>query len=188
MAEVLKDKNSELISKRWAHALMELISENSDFSKENVLEDLNFIAETIASSEELSQVITNPSVSTDEKQIVICKLFQEKVTSVVYNFIFALNLRKRLYLAGDIAKEFKKELDKFNNIKHVSITSAIELNESKKDEIKGKIASKLDADINVDWTTDDDIIAGLIFNIDETVIDNSVRHKLEDLSKNIIKG
>ena len=33
-----------------------------------------------------------------------------------------------------------------------------------------------------------DIIAGLIFKIDELVIDNSVKHKLDDLSREIIKG
>ena len=108
--------------------------------------------------------------------------------SVVYNFIFALNLRKRLYLAGYIAEEFAKELDKLNNVKHVNVTSAIELNDTKKDEIKDKIASKLNANIDVNWETNNEIIAGLVFDIDETVIDNSIRHKLEDLSNSIIKG
>jgi F-type H+-transporting ATPase subunit delta len=188
MTESLKDKNSELISKRWAKALMELVCEDSEISKEKVLEDLNFISDTIKSSAELSEVITNPSVSTEEKQVIICKLFQDKVLSVVYNFIFALNLRKRLYLAGYIAEEFAKELDKLNNVKHVNVTSAIELNDTKKDEIKDKIASKLNANIDVNWETNNEIIAGLVFDIDETVIDNSIRHKLEDLSNSIIKG
>ena len=57
------------------------------------------------------------------------------------------------------------------------------------EDIKNKIASKLNKDVVVDWGVDSNIIAGLIFNIDELIIDNSVRHKLEDLSKEIcIKG
>jgi len=188
MTESLKDKNSELISKRWAKALIELTCEDASVSKEAVLNDLNFISDTIISSAELSEVITNPSVSTEEKQVVICKLFQDKVQSMVYNFIFALNLRKRLYLIGEIAEEFKKELDTLNNVKHVNVTSAIELNDTKKDEIKNKISSKVNSNVDINWTTDDEIIAGLIFNIDETVIDNSIRHKLEDISKIMIKG
>ena len=43
-------------------------------------------------------------------------------------------------------------------------------------------------EVVVEWGVDSDIIAGLIFNIDEMIIDNSIRHKLEDLSKEIIKG
>ncbi len=187
MAEALKDKNSELVSKRWAKALMELVLEDESIAKEDVLNDLRNVASIVDSSDELSTVINNPSISTEEKQIVLCKLFQGKVAPLVYNFIFTLNLRKRAGLLSDIAIEFEKELDRVNNVKHVNITSAIELSDEKKDEIKNKIASKLDSNIIVDWGVDNEIIAGLIFNIDETVIDNSVKHKLEDLSKSIMR-
>ena len=187
MAEALKDKNSELVSKRWAKALMELVLEDESIAKEDVLNDLRNVASIVDSSDELSTVINNPSISTEEKQIVLCKLFQGKVAPLVYNFIFTLNLRKRAGLLRDIAIEFEKELDRVNNVKHVNITSAIELSDEKKDEIKNKIASKLDSNIIVDWGVDKEIIAGLIFNIDETVIDNSVKHKLEDLSKSIMR-
>lgn len=188
MAESLKDRNTEIVSKRWAKALMDLVCEDSNLSKEDVLKDLQFVSDTINSSEELSTVISNPSISTEEKQIMVCKLFQDKISTLVYNFIFALNLRKRLGLAGDIAVEFGKELDKINNLKHVNITSAIELQDEKKERIKEQIASKLSSNVDVNWGIDKDIIAGLVFNIDEVVIDNSIRHKLEDISKTMIKG
>ena len=186
MTESSKDKNTELVAKRWAKALMDLACEDSSLSKEDVLRDLRFVAETINSSEELSLAISNPSISTEEKQIIVCKLFQDKIMTVVYNFIFALNLRKRLNIVGDIAVEFGKELDKINNLKHVSVTSAIELKDEKKESIKGQIASKLNSNVDVNWGVDEDIIAGLVFNIDEVVIDNSIRHKLEDISKSMI--
>ena len=188
MTATVKDRNSELVSKRWAKALMELSLEDETISKEEILNELKEIAETIEVSESLYDVINNPSISTEEKQIVLCKLFQENKMPIVYNFIFALNLRKRVGLVGEIAKEFEKELDKLNNITHVEVTSAIELNDNKKEDIKSKIASKLNKEITVDWGVDKDIIAGLILNIDETIVDNSIRHKLEDLSKMIVKG
>ncbi len=188
MTSSVKDKNSELVSKRWAKALMELAKEDTSISKEDVLRDLKDIADTISSSDELSGVINNPSISTEEKQIVLCKLFQDKVIPIVYNFVFALNLRKRAGLIGEIAVAFEKELEELKNITHVEVTSAIELDDARKEEIKKKIASKLNKDVIVDWGVDSDIIAGLIFNIDEVIVDNSIRHKLEDVSKTIIKG
>jgi len=188
MTELLRDKNTELISKRWAKALMDLAQEDANVSKKDILDDLREVASVINSSEELSNVISNPSISTEEKQIVLCKLFENSILPMVYNFIFALNLRKRVCMINEIANEFEKELDNVNNIVHVNITSAIDLDESKKEEIKNKISSKLNKEIIADWNVNNDIIAGLVFNIDETVVDNSVRHKLEDLSKKIIKG
>ncbi|MBE7703918.1 MAG: ATP synthase F1 subunit delta [Cyanobacteria bacterium SIG28] len=188
MTSTVKAKNCELIAKRWALALMELACEAENVSKEDILDDLIQISETLNSSEELSDVINNPSVSTEEKQIVLCKIFQTNTMPIVYNFLFALNLRKRVGIIGEIAKEFAKELDRLKNITHVNITSAIELNEEKREEIKQKIAEKLHKDIVVDWGVDSEIIAGLIFNIDNNILDNSVRNKLEDLSRTIIKG
>ena len=187
MTNTVKEKNGELLSKRWAQALMDLVQEDENVSKDTVLNNLREIASTIDSSEELTSVINNPAISTEEKQIVLCKLFQDKLIPVVYNFIYVLNLRKRVNLINEIADAFEKKLEEINNIAHVNITSAIELESKKKEEIKSKISSKLNKGVIVDWEVDSDIIAGLIFNIDETVVDNSIRHKLEDLSKNIIR-
>jgi F-type H+-transporting ATPase subunit delta len=187
MASSVK-QNCELVAKRWALALMELALENENVSKEDILDDLREISATIDSSEELSNVINNPSISTEEKQIVLCKLFQNNIMPIVYNFIYVLNLRKRMNVISAIADEFEKELERVKNITRVNVTSAIELNDERKNDIKSKIAEKLSKEVVVDWGVDSDIIAGLIFNIDELIIDNSVRHKLEDLSKEIIKG
>lgn len=184
----VKDKNCELVAKRWALALMELAQEDDNISKEEILDDLKEISETIQSSAELSEVINNPSISTEEKQIVLCKLFQNSIMPIVYNFLFVLNLRKRVSVIGEIAIEFEKELDKLNNVAHVNITSAISLDDERKEQIKTKIEEKLHKDVVVEWGIDKDIIAGLIFNIDEMIIDNSLRHKLENLSKEIIKN
>lgn len=180
-------KNFELVSKRWAKALMELAQENSNISKEDILDDLREISSTIDSSEELSNVINNPSVSVEEKQIVLCKLFQNNIMPIVYNFLFVLNLRKRVNIISEIADEFQKELEQIRNITHVGVTSAIDLSEERKNDIKNKLSDKLKKDVVVDWTVDNEIIAGLVLNINETIVDNSIKHKLEDLSKNIMR-
>ncbi len=184
----MKTQNCELVAKRWAQALMELAQEDPNISKEDILDDLKEISNTINSSQELSNVINNPSVSTEEKQIVLCKVFQNSIMPIVYNILYALNLRKRVDILSQVAVEFEKELERIKNIARVKVTSAIDLADERKNDIKNKIAEKLSKDVVVDWNVDNNIIAGLIFNIDETIIDNSIRHKLDDLSKNIIKG
>ena len=184
----VKTTNNELVAKRWAKALMELALEDNWISKEDILDDLKEVSENINSSEELSNVINNPSISTEEKQTVLSKLFQNRVLPIVYNFLFALNLKKRIQIIESIAIEFGKELERVNNIVKINVTSAIEINEEKKNSIKNRIAEKLQKEIIVEWGVDADIIAGLIFNINETVIDNSVRNKLEDIEMKMIRG
>ena len=48
--------------------------------------------------------------------------------------------------------------------------------------MKGRIITDI-GQISVDT----DIIAGLIFNINDTVVDNSVKHKLDKLSNTIMR-
>ena len=107
---------------------------------------------------------------------------------IVYNFLIALNLKKRVNIIGEIAQEFQKELERQNNVVRVNVTSAIDLNDDRKNDIRNRIADKLKKDVIIDWTVDNSIIAGLVFNINETIIDNSIRHKLDNLSKKIMKG
>ena len=178
----------ELVAKRWAKALMELAQEDGGVSKEDILANLKEVAQAINSSKELSDLINNPSVSVEEKQIVICKLFQNRTMPVVYNFLFTLNLKKRLNILSPVVEEFQKQLEVMNNIVRVNVTSAIELDDGRKEDIKNKIAERLQKSVIVDWAVDSGIIAGLVFNINDTIIDNSIKHKLENLSKNIMKG
>ena len=188
MTSTVKEKNCELAAKRWAKALMELACEDKNISKEDILDDLKEIADTIESSEELAEVINNPSISTEEKQIVLCKLFQTNIMPIVYNFLFVLNLKKRVGIVSEIAIQFEKELETYKNIARVNVTSAIDLSEEKREDIRSKIAEKLNKDVVIEWGVDSDIIAGLIFNIDDNIIDNSIKNRLEYLSKEIIKG
>ena len=168
--------------------MIELTQEDEGISKEEVLSDLRGVAENIENSEELKNVINNPSISAEEKQIVISKLFQNRVMPIVYNFLFALNLKKRMNLISEIADEFEKELEELKNIVRVDITSAIDLSDERKNDIRNRIAEKLQKDVKVSWGVDADIIAGLIFNINDTVVDNSIKNKLDKLTEKIIKG
>ena len=179
---------AELASKRWAKALMELAQEDEGISKEDILDDLREVETFFTDSEELSNVINNPSISTEEKQDVLSSLFQNELMPIVYNFLFVLNLKKRLNLIPDIANEFERELEELKNIVRVKIISAIDLSEEIKNSIKNRVSEKLQKDVKVEWGVNPDIIAGLIFNINDTVIDNSIKHKLDKLSESIIRA
>jgi len=176
-------KDSELVARRWAKALMELALEDEGISKEDILDDLREVNENIESSAQLSEVLNNPSISTEEKQIVLSKLFETSLMPIVFRFIKTLNSKGRLGILPAIAEEFRKELEEIKNIQRVAITSAIELSDDKKNEIRNKLADKLKKDVIPEWNVDSGIIGGLIFNFNETIIDNSVKGKLNNINK-----
>ncbi|MBR1776141.1 ATP synthase F1 subunit delta [bacterium] len=179
---------SEIVAKRWASALIDLTKEDESLTSESILQNLKDVSDTFNSSEELKNAINNPSVSVEEKQIVLSKLYQGKISPIIYNFLYVLNLKKRLNIINEIADEYEKETERLNNIVRVDITSAIEIDEDKKQELKSKIENKIHKEIKADWKINNEIIAGLVFDINGTVVDNSIKHKLVELSENIIKN
>lgn len=74
------------------------------------------VDENIKSSKQLSEVLNNPSISIEEKQAVLSKLFQNKLMPIVFNFITTLNLKGRLGILDAVAEEFSKELEELKNI------------------------------------------------------------------------
>ena len=181
-------KGAELIAKRWAKALVDLAAEEGIDSKDEILANLKDINENIAASDSLAEMLASPVVSQEEKLAVLTKLFQSRVMPVVFKFLTALNSKNRLIYLVPITEEFQRELEVLKNIVRVSIVSAIELSDDKKSSICNRLKEKLNKNIVPNWSVDSGIIGGLVFNIDDIIIDNSIRHRLENLGKQIIKG
>lgn len=180
-----EENENKLVSERYAQALLELVSDN--LSKEDILKELLDITESVKGSGDLNKVMTSPVISNDEKKNVISKLFENTTNKVILNFLKLLIDKNRFSMLESITKEYKNEINRLNNLLSINVTSAIDLTEEEKSAIKDKLSNILNKNIELEWATNPDIIAGLVFEVGDNIIDNSLRHKLQDLSRNIMK-
>lgn len=180
-----EENENKLVSERYAQALLELVSDN--LSKEDILKELLDITESVKGSGDLNKVMTSPVISNDEKKNVISKLFEHTTNKVILNFLKLLIDKNRFSMLESITKEYKNEINRLNNLLSINVTSAIDLTEDEKSAIKDKLSNILNKNIELEWATNPDIIAGLVFEVGDNIIDNSLRHKLQDLSRNIMK-
>ena len=180
-----EENENKLVSERYAQALLELVSDN--LSKEDILKELLDITESVIGSGDLNKVMTSPVISNDEKKNVISKLFENTTNKVILNFLKLLVDKNRFSMLESITKEYKNEINRLNNLLSINVTSAIDLTEDEKSAIKDKLSNILNKNIELEWATNPDIIAGLVFEVGDNIIDNSLRHKLQDLSRNIMK-
>ena len=174
------------ISKRYSDALIEIINDGK-LTYEKASTDLNLIESTLTQSADLDEFLNNPLVSIDDKKDLVVKIFAEDVDTFVLNFLKVLIDKDRFSAFKEIIATYKEALDKKNNLSRVNITSAIALSEDAKNRLKSKLESKLQKTVALDWEINPEIIAGLVIKMGDNVIDTSLRHKLEDLSKNIVK-
>ena len=169
-----------LTAKIYADALVQV---GQDYSV--VLENIKKFQEVINSSQELQEVLNNPTIYDETKFSIINEIFTNKIDKRIIDFVKIIIEKKRFYEFDTIIEAYEKQLDKINNIEHIEVISAIELNENQKEQIIEKLQTKLQKTVIPNWNIDEDIIGGLVVKINDDIIDTSLKNKLENLSKNI---
>ncbi len=172
-------------AKNYADALKELAQDNQ-ISYDDILKNLECILEICKTSNDLQNVLNNPSISDETKFSIIDEVFHRDIDKKIVDFIKVLIEKKRFNELDGITEAYKKELDNIKNIQRVDVISAISLNDDFKNRITEKLQKRLNKDIIANWIVNEEIIGGLVVKIDDDIIDSSLKNKLENLSKNLI--
>lgn len=164
--------------KIYAQALLEL-----DSDKNQILKELMDIEEVFNSSKELIQILLNPTINISQRLGILEQIFKDKIDEKLYKFLIILVEKNKIDRFKEIIQCYTEQYNELNNIKDVKIISAIELEESEKQKITNALENKLNKRIQPQWDINNEIIAGLIFKIGDTIIDTSIKHKLDKLNK-----
>ena len=180
------NKKNTLIANRYAEALVQ-IAKSGKLSFENVSANLNLVKETLETSKDLDTFLTNPIISIEDKKEIVNKVFADEINVLILNFLKVIIDKNRFDTFPEIFETYSKAIDDINNISRISVTSAVEMSKEAQARLKEKLELKLRKNVILDLNINTDIIAGLVINIGDNVIDMSLKNKLEDLSKNIIR-
>jgi len=175
-----------LIAERYSDALVE-IAKDGKLTYAKISADLNLIMDILSQSKDLNDFLTNPLVSIEDKKEIIDKVFSSEINTLIINFLKVLVDKNRFFAFNEILESYNKSLDNINNISRIEVISAVKLTEEAKNKLKDKLEMKLKKNVVLDLNINPEIIAGLVIKMGDNVIDLSLKHKLEDLSKSIIK-
>lgn len=175
-----------LIADRYADALVEL-ARDGKLTYEKISTDLNLVKEILYQSKDLYDVLVNPVVSVENKKEIIDKVFAGEIDVLIVNFLKVIIDKNRFSVFDEVLDAYNKSLDDINNISRINVTSAVEMSTDAKNKLKIKLEEKLRKNVILDLNVNSDIIAGLVIKIGDNVVDMSLKHKLEDLSKSIIR-
>lgn len=170
-------------AKRYSKALMEMLSDRKNDTEfaAKFQEEFEFVVKTVEENLELKNFISNPVISCGDKKDVLGQIFKGNVSAEILNFLFLLSENSRLDILPDILASFREEIDKLQNILRAKVTSAIELDDAQKSALTEKLRSKTGADIEPEYNIDSSILGGIIIKIKDTVIDLSIKKKIENL-------
>lgn len=174
-----------LSAKNYSKALVEMVRDNV-ISFEDLSKDLATVSEILETSQDLRLTLENPTVSEAVKSQIVEEVFKNEVHPQVVNFLMVLIDKNRFSKFPQIKADYEIKLDDVNKIQSVEITSAVELSEEYRERILQKLSEKLQKNIRPNWKVDENIIAGLIYRINDNVIDTSIKSKLDKLNKNLM--
>lgn len=174
-----------LSAKNYSKALVEMVRDNV-ISFEDLSKDLATVSEILETSQDLRLTLENLTVSEAVKSQIVEEVFKNEVHPQVVNFLMVLIDKNRFSEFSQIKADYEIKLDDVNKIQAVEITSAVELSEEYRERILQKLGEKLQKNIRPNWKVDEKIIAGLIYRINDNVIDTSIKSKLDKLNKNLM--
>lgn len=166
-------------ARRYASAFLKLSLEKGILEK--ILEDIRLIDETIDASRELDLFLRSPVIRSDDKRKALAEIFSASVDPVTMHFLDFIARKGRERLLGQIMRSFLRLYKEHAGIIDVEVRSAMELEDEQREKLQKTLEETTGKKVEPSWLTDPGLIGGLAVRIDDTVIDGTVKHKIDQL-------
>ena len=172
--------SGDLISDRYASALYDLAAEKKIVYL--VLEDLVFLQKCIQENKDLKLLAKSPLITSSDKLNIFEKILsKQKADNLTNTFLKVISSNKRFAKLSSIISQFMNINSRKRGNVLADVTSADELSDKQKNEIKDQLKSILGEKLSLNFNVDNKILGGLIVKIGSKMIDSSLAFKINKL-------
>jgi ATP synthase F1 delta subunit len=150
-------------------------------------EQLAQFADALAENRELAVFFFSPYFSTEEKQRSLGTLL-DGADELLLNFLSLLIENHRMPVIFRIRHEYERLWDEENKTLPVEITSAIALDEETTASLGRTIGEGAGRKVTLAAHVDPDILGGIIIRVGNSILDASIRNRLEQLRRHVAQG
>jgi len=178
---------SDTSANRYSLALYELASESNSLPK--IEENSHALLKLILNSKDFNNLIKDPTISRDILNHVIKNISDNFRLEVLFkNFLSFLITKRRFFYVQQILKNFNEICSAKRGELKAEIKSAKNLNQEQIDKITQELSNNFKSEIKLNYTHDQSLIGGLIVQIGSTMIDTSIKKKLQQLENRMIEA
>ncbi len=179
--------SAETVARRYAIALADVVSKSGE--TQTVKSELKTWELLMSENGGLQTAFRNPSIAQLNKERVLDGLLEKtRPTKTTANFLRVLLRNSRLTDIGAINERFAAVLEERSGSVLAQITSARELSEPEKTELKTNLDNLTGKQVRPNFIIDDRIIGGVVTQIGSTIYDGSVKTQLENLKEQLVNG
>jgi F-type H+-transporting ATPase subunit delta len=168
------------VARNYAEALLALGAKADN--REGFGAMIRDVAHAMEQDETLRRFLESPRVSATEKNAVLGKAFEDRVPRLFLRFLFTLVNNRRQMMIPSIAREYADLLDEAEGRVHADVTVASSMQDADVQAVGARLSSMLGKTVVPHVTINPSIIGGVVVKIGDTVMDGSVRRRLERLA------
>ena len=172
-----------IIGKKYAIALFDLAFEKNIL--DDVYDDFSLFIETLNKNKKFSDLLLFPSLSTDEKKVMLENVFGKEMNNYLKNFLDILLDKNRFEHSQEIYQIFRKTYFENKGMVEAVVLSVHPMEDQLKTALKQKLEMHFDKKVQLVNQIDPSILGGAIVYIGEQVIDGSVRKQLDEIKVNM---
>ncbi len=169
----------------YARSLFEVAQEHGDL--ERVRDQLGEFADAVDRSHDLQVFFFSPYFSSQEKKDGIARVVEGADERFV-RFLELLAEKHRMPVIFRIRRVFEEMWAEENRLLEASVTSAVELDEAVVKQIGERIEEQTGRSVELTSEVDPDVLGGLVIRVGNTIMDASVRNRLERLRKQVSRA
>lgn len=142
-------------------------------------EDAGALLNLLNDSAELRQFLENPMIKPEPKKAVLRQVLGEQVHPYTLNFLMLLVDRGRILFLEGVCRQYQTLLRELRQIALAEVTSAVELSDAQKEEVKQRVQAMTGAQqVELETQIDPDLLGGVIVRVGSQIIDASLRGQL----------
>jgi len=178
---------SDTSANRYSLALYELANETNSLSK--IEENSQALLNLISSSKDFNNLIKDPTVSRNILNQVMDKISNNFRLEVLFkDFLRFLITKRRFFYVQKILKNFNEICSEKRGELKAEIKSAKNLSQDEINKITQELSNNFKSEIKLNYTHDQSLIGGLVVQIGSTMIDTSIKKKLQQLENRMIEA
>jgi F-type H+-transporting ATPase subunit delta len=175
----------EDLAQVYARALFQVARDRDQI--DGVREQLGEFADAVEGDRNLTTFFFSPYFSTEEKKDGLHRSVEGASESVM-NFLELLLEKHRMPVIHRIRREYDGLWREANKLLPVQVTSAVELDEETVRSIGDRISERTGRKVDLTARVDPGIVGGIVLRVGNSILDASIRNRLEQLRKQVARG
>jgi len=172
---------------RYSLALYELAEETN--SIDEIEKNSSAIIKLISNSNDFNSFIKDPTNKKEDQLKAIIKIFEQyKLNNLLIKFLSFLISKRRFFYVEKILKDFIQTSSKKRGEIKAELTAAKQLTENEINDIKEELTKNFNSKIKLNYKYDPSLIGGLTVQVGSTMVDTSIKNKLQQIESRMIEA